>query len=570
VSSPTDIERAIAVLALEYDAIAPATAAGLIRQARADASVSLVDLLLATVSEDSVLRGVAKGLNIRYYDMYSASEEFTFSDVVFAKADAGYLRRFCALPLSDSRGQVVVAVANPADVEMIDYLRSRYGQFALVLAPRTQVLSRLSYYATADLTLPSLARLPAVAQPTPVQSARDVAAGRSPMQEWLDAVLERAVTEGASDVHLLLQADRSLVLRYRVDGLMRRQRVPAQIRSIEAIGSLLSRCDTVDSSNVREPQDGTFSFESAGRQIDARLAMLPQAYGPTVTVRLLDSANLRTRLDDMGFSVEHLQTMRKVMQLSQGTILAVGPTGSGKSTTLYGLLQEVNAEERNVHTVENPIEYRLPNIGQTEVRDGLGDRSLTFARALRHILRMDPDVVLVGEIRDQETAEVAMQAAITGHLVLSTVHANSAFGAYPRLTNMGIPSYLVAEALTLVVSQRLLRRVHTCAALEAPTRDEVLALTRLGLEVPDRVMHPIGCPGCNQTGYRFRVAAVEVLSPSREFKAAAAANPAGADLASLAIADGFVPIRVDGLRHVVEQRTSVAELARVLSSDEAR
>lgn len=546
-----------------------ATAAHVIHQSRIPNSKSITELLLDTVSEDDVLRGIAKGLGIRYHNMYSTSSEFAFDDDVFAQADGNFLRRFSALPMVDRQGRIVVAVSNPGDVEMIDYLRSRYRQFSLVLSPRAQVQNKLAFYASSDLALPSLQSLP-VQAPQPATPTISASSGpKSPMQEWLDAVLNRAVSEGASDVHFMFNMDKSLLLRFRVDGVLREQRVPPQIRALEAVGSLLSRCETMDAANFREPQDGTFSFEAAGRPIDARVAMLPQSYGPTVVVRLLDSLNIRSRLDDMGFSPQHLQMMRSAMRQSQGTVLTVGPTGSGKSTTLYALLRETNAAEKNVLTVENPIEYRLPYIGQTEIRDGLGDRSLTFARALRSILRLDPDVILVGEIRDKETAEVAMQAAITGHLVLSSLHANSALGAFPRLNNMGLPPYLSAEALSLVISQRLLRRVHECAEVSAPSREDRIIFERFELPTPDQIRVPRGCPGCNSTGYRGRVAVVEVFAPSQKFRALATAGATAPDLAKEAKAEGFVPIMQDALRHVADGRTSVSEMLRVVYSDES-
>lgn len=567
-SPPTDIERAVAVLALRHESVDAATAAHLIRQARSDDQKTLAALLSATVREEVILRGVAKALGIRFYDMYATTSEFAFDEQVFEQADGNFLRRFSALPLVDKQGRVVIAVCNPGDVEMIDYLRSRYRNFSLVLSPRSQVQNKLAYYASADLALPSLQNLPAAPSTPSGPTIAAAAVQKSPMQEWLDAVLNRAVSEGASDVHFLFNADKTLLLRFRVDGVLRPQRVPPQIRPIEAAGAILSRCETMDSANFREPQDGTFSFEAAGRPVDARVAMLPQSYGPTIVIRLLDSLNIRSRLDDMGFSPAHLQLMRTAIKSSQGTVLAVGPTGSGKSTTLYALLREINAAEKNVLTVENPVEYRLPMIGQTEIREGLGDRSLTFARALRSILRLDPDVILVGEIRDEETAEVAMQAAITGHLVLSSLHASSALGSYPRLSNMGLPPYLASEALSLIVSQRLLRRLHECAQPGAPAKEDVFALERLGLAVPDRVRHPVGCGGCNNSGYRGRIAAVELLVPSQEFRALATMGATSAALREQAEKDGFASIQLDGLRHVREGRTSVTEMARVLSLED--
>jgi type II secretory ATPase GspE/PulE/Tfp pilus assembly ATPase PilB-like protein len=567
----TDIERAVALLALDRQVLEPALAASLIRRARSGSHRPLVELLLERVPEVTVLRAVADELGIRFFDPYATSTEFAFEETVFAMADPVMLRRFNALPLRDTRGRVVIAVANPQDLEMLDYLRARYGNdFSLVLAPRAQVQNKLAYYGSTDMQLPtgSFAAAPSVPIAQSAPSIRDAVSARSPVQEWLDLVLERAVAEGASDVHFMYQSDRTLLLRFRVDGVLRTQRVPSQIRPVEVIGSIVSRCPTMDAANMVEPQDGTFSFEAAGRTIDARVALLPQTYGPTVVLRLLDSMAIRTRLDDMGFSTSHLRVLREVMQRAQGTVLAVGPTGSGKSTTLYALLREVNAAEKNVLTVENPVEYRLPMIGQTEIRSTLGARSLTFPRALRTILRLDPDVILVGEIRDQETAEVAMQAAITGHLVLSTVHANSALAAFPRLMNMGLPAYLVAEALSVVISQRLLRRVHECARMDAPTPEEIAALTNLGLEPPPQVAHAVGCGACNGSGFRGRIAAVEVLVPTVELRSLVLEQASATRMIECARSSGFVPIIEDGLRHLGAGRTTVAEMTRVLSMEE--
>lgn len=560
----------MALLSLEYNVIEPSVAAGLIRRVRNGAHRPLAELFVERVPEVTVLRAIADELGIRFVDLYATSSEFVYDEATFAMADPGALRRFNALPLRDTRRRIVIAVANPQNLEMLDYLRSRYGkEFSIALALRSQVQNKLAYYGSSDMQIPvSMAGL----APSPTLQAtptiRDAVVTRSPVQEWLDMVLERAVAEGASDVHFMHQSDRTLLLRFRVDGVLRTQRVPTQIRPIEVIGSIVTRCSTMDAANYLEPQDGTFSFNAAGRSIDARVALLPQTYGPTVVLRLLDSMAIRTRLDDMGFSASHLAVLRAAMQRSQGTVLAVGPTGSGKSTTLYALMREINAAEKNVLTVENPVEYRLPMIGQTEIRPNIGTRSLTFPRALRTILRLDPDVILVGEIRDQETAEVAMQAAITGHLVLSTVHANSAIASFSRLINMGLPSYLVAEALSVVISQRLLRRVHECARMDAPTPQEVAALLSLGLQPPAQVAHAMGCAACNGAGFRGRIASVEVLTPSTELRNMVAAHAPASELHAAAEADGYISIVCDGLRHITAGNTTVGEMLRVLSAEE--
>lgn len=564
----SDVERAVALLALEHQIIDEAGAAALIRRSRQEPARALASLLLEVTTEESILRAIAAERGIRYFDPFARSSEFTFDEQTFIKADSQMLRRFSALPLRDPQGRVVVAVANPDDLEMLDYLRSRYSQFLLVLSPHAQIQNRLAFYVSADVQIPALQTLANQSSTAPLTpTLRASAANRSPVQEWLDMVFERAVAEAASDVHFMIQADGTLLLRLRIDGILRQQRVPPQIRPIEAIGSVVTRCSTMDSANYREPQDGTFSFDAAGRTVDARVALLPQSYGPTVVVRLLDSLSLRTRLDAMGFSPVHLDLMRGALRSSQGTIFAVGPTGSGKSTTLYGMLREVNAAEKCVLTVEDPIEYRLPFIGQTEIRDGLGDRSITFARALRAILRLDPDVILVGEIRDRETAEVTMQAAVTGHLVLSTLHATNSLSTFNRLSNMGVAPYLVAEAASLVISQRLLRKVHDCAELVRPGRDEVALLDSLGVETPATVARPVGCLACSGSGYRGRIAAVEVFRPSADTKALLVANAPQAEVAAQASSEGFISLFQDGLRHLLAGQTTLSEVMSIAAFD---
>lgn len=563
-----DLERAIAVLCIEHNLLTAEASMRIIGEIRANSSTTM-EILGEFIPEMEVLKVIAQELGIRFYDLYSTVAEFTPNDAVLEAADMNFLKRFNALPLVDSQNRVVVAVANPSDVEMVDYLRTKYAAgFSLVLSPRTQIQNRLTYFSANENSIVGLATAAAAdAAAANKLQIREVVTGRSPVQEWVDATLARATSEGASDVHMMFNADKTMLLRFRVDGILVMQRVPAGVRPMEAIGAIVAKCSTMDSANFMEPQDGTFSFEVSGRQVDARVALMPQLHGPTMVIRILDSGNSSTRLDEMGFSPAHLTRIREVMNLNQGTVLAVGPTGAGKSTTLYGMLREVNAAVKHVQTVENPVEYRTANVGQTEIRAGLGDRSITFARALRQILRMDPDVILVGEIRDTETAQVAMQASITGHLVLSTLHSNSAAAAFPRLVNMGVPAYLVAEAVNLVISQRLLRKVHECATINPPTPDEVAILKGLGLTVPERVAHQTGCPACRGTGYRGRVAAAEVISVSREFRDAAARMASAAELNNIVMSSGFVPILNDGLRHVAELHTTVAEMSRVLSPE---
>lgn len=558
-----DLDRAVALLTDEHN-LMPVDRA--LKILNGDQSKNFVDRLLEQVSEQAVLKSISKVLGIKYYDLYSTTAEFQVNEEVLAQCEIALLKKFSALPLTDSQNRIVISVANPSDPEMVDYFRAKYKQFSLVLSLKNQIQNRLAYYSASENAIQGL-QTQQVERVVSLQNVREITLGKSPVQEWVENTFAKAVAEGASDIHLMINQDKSLLLRFRIDGILNTQRVPLGVKPLEAVGAIIARCETMDSANYKEPQDGTFSFDVAGRQIDARVAMMPQLHGPTVVIRLLDSSNMSTRLDDMGFSESNLKLIRNVMSLSQGTVLAVGPTGAGKSTTLYAMLREVDARVKHVTTVENPVEYRVPLIGQTEIRPGLGERSLTFARALRTILRMDPDVILVGEIRDIETAEVAMQAAITGHLVLSTLHANSAVAAFPRLVNMGVPAYLTAEAVNLVISQRLLRRIHECSKMMPPSGEDIETLKNLELSVPDLIPQPVGCPACRGTGYRGRVAAAEVFDVDRDVRQLIAQSSPADSISAVAREKGFISIREDGLRHVIEGRTTVTEIARVLSSE---
>jgi type IV pilus assembly protein PilB len=567
-NATSELEKAFALLVLDQKIMDPVVAWGLVKQSREE-NKPILSLILEVITDHQLAKSLGDELGIRFYDLYATQADYAFDVSVLERADLDVLRQFSALPLIDKNKRIVVAVANPNDPELIDYLRARYGQFQLVLSTKSQVQNRLAYYGSEVSSSPqsNITNNQQNDRNTPgLTPSIQLTQAKSPMQEWLDSMLARAVSEGSSDVHFMFNPDKSMLMRFRVDGILRQQKVPANIRPIEIIGAIMSRCG-MDMANLREPQDGTFGFQAAGREIDGRVAMLPQEHGPTLVVRLLDSQNMRTRLDDMGFAQHHLLQMRSAANRAQGMLIVCGPTGAGKSTTLYGLVREQDSSTKAVFTVENPVEYRLPYIGQTEIRHGLGDKSLTFARALRSILRLDPDVILVGEIRDQETAEVALQASLTGHLVLTTLHANSSVSAYNRLINMGLPRYLVAEAATLIASQRLVRKLHDCARFTDVTDLDRKTLDRIGYaEGITEIKRAIGCPGCNGSGYRGRLAVAEVLSADSTIRQMITDGASAEELTAEALRQGYKNLSMDGIRHLSEGSTSIDELRRVLLS----
>lgn len=562
-------ESAVAALALEYRLLTPAAGMELISSARKTGH-SLVAGLLSEIAEIDVLRAIARELGVRFYDLHSMHQEFRLDLDVLSRCNIQTLTTGVALPLVSSSGQIMVAMANPSDVTMADYLRQRYPTgITIMLSPKSQLVAKLVHAASDKFTQDFAISDAASAGSREAQRSVVLSTGpRNPVTDWVDNILARAAAEGASDVHFTFNEDHSLLLRLRVDGVLRQVPVSLTGHEMEIIGTLISKSETMDSSNYREPQDGMFKYYVAGRAVDVRVAMLPQVNGPTVVLRLLDSQNMHKRLDEMGFAPGLLDMMRAEIEEPQGTIFVAGPTGSGKTTTLYALLREVDALSRNVVTVEDPVEYRLPNIGQTQIRSDLGERSLTFTKALRSILRLDPDVILVGEVRDSDTARTTMDAAITGHLCLSTIHAPSAIGVFTRLSEMGVPRYLVAEAVTLTISQRLVRQVHECARLEPPTFEENQALKTWGLEI-DRIAHVIGCPGCNGTGYRGRLAVSELLRPTHQIRSVFTGGGSYGNIEAIARSQGFRPLIVEALRHVTDGSTTVSEIMRVLATEES-
>lgn len=542
-----DIQRALAILAVEHKVIAPAQALRLFADSKTN-NKPLVQLVQAAIPEIDLLRAIASEMGWKFFDMHARDQDLSIDENVLRKCDARILAEHSAIPVVDRQGRVVAAMANPQDMDMVQYFRSKFpGIETFALVPKNQVQNRLLYMAN---NFEGNANAPGA------------------VPEFVDFLFQRAVGEGASDIHLRFLHDGTLMVRLRVDGVLRQIPFPLKGREVEVAAALMAKCPTMDSSNIREPQDGTFSFTVSGRSVDARVGMLPQISGPNITVRILDPLTLKRRVEDMGFEPTHVEQMRNAVASPQGCVLVVGPTGSGKTTTLYALLREIDAVGRNVLTVEDPVEYRLPYVGQTQIRADLGEKSLTFAKALRSIVRQDPDVILVGEIRDAETARVAMDASITGHLVLTTVHASSAPLAYLRLSEMGVPPFLVADAVSLVVSQRLVRKVHECATMGPPTPDELEVLNRIGVTNITEVPHAAGCGGCSGQGFRGRLAVAEILPTSPDLRSAVTAGATREKLVEVAKRTGWRPMALDAVRLLRAGLTTVSEIARAVSAED--
>ncbi|MBC7104362.1 MAG: type II secretion system ATPase GspE [Firmicutes bacterium] len=473
------------------------------------------------------------------------------------------LRRHRVVPLQKQGNRLVVAMADPLNVVAIDDLRLVMGmEIEPVLASDKEIELVLQRY----LEIPSIEKafqefdvLTEAQEPEVVQLEEEV--DEAPVVRLVNSLFVQAVEEDASDIHIEPQ-EHHVRVRFRVDGVLREVMVlPRKVRA--ALASRLKIMAGMDIAEKRLPQDGRIQIRFGQRDIDLRVSSLPTNFGEKIVIRILDKGSIRHyKIDRLGFRPANLARFREMLRHTHGMILVTGPTGSGKTTTLYTVLNELNSPEVNIVTVEDPIEYLLEGINQTQVHVKAG---LTFAAGLRAILRQDPDIIMVGEIRDTETAQIAVRAAITGHLVLSTLHTNDAAGAVTRLVDMGIEPFLVASSLLGVVAQRLVRRICPhCREAYSPAADDPERLF-LGLP-PDRpvtLYRGRGCGRCRNTGYRGRMAIHEVLAVTPALRPLIARRATAGEIAEAAAAEGTTSLRSDGVAKALEGLTTVQEVMRV-------
>lgn len=478
-------------------------------------------------------------------------------------------RRYRALPFARHAGTLMVAISDPTNLALRDDLsRSAGCPVTFCLSPPTALSAKISQVYRSDAEIGYLSQeiisemavtqddeLTMYDTPGPVQE------DDAPTVRFVDLLVTQAVHDRASDIHIEPGAE-DVQIRYRVDGILVEQsRVSRSILS--GVVSRLKVMGGMDISEKRAPQDGRATVLVDGRKVDIRMIVLPTVWGEKVVLRLLDQATGLLNLSKLGMSPSNLERYRTQYKQPNGLILVTGPTGSGKSTTLYSTLAEIQSQEINAVTVEDPVEFRLPGITQIQVAPKTG---VTFASSLRSILRADPDVILVGEIRDRETAQIAIEAALTGHLVLSSMHTNDAPSAATRLIEMGVEPFLVGAALRSVVAQRLVRRLCRCKEEYALTAEE---LDALGIdwddaETPPSVYRPKGCPYCNGTGYRGRVPIHEVMVVSPEIERLINENGHSDRIRLAAIEDGLRPMKHDGWSKAFAGVTSIEEVLRVL------
>ena len=526
--------------------------------------VRLGEMLVAQkrLSPEQVAKALARRLGVEYLELAAPPDP-----ALAARIDDATAQRYLSIPVRrDPDGAIVVAMADPQDLPALDDLRMILGERVRpALAMPEAIMAHVGVGSTVEELAANLGELHE--RPVELQLGSDIAVGENegPVIRFVNSVIARAVSERASDVHIEPQ-EGELVVRFRIDGVLRAATSIPATRG-PAIVSRLKVMSELDIAERRVPQDGRVGLRIGDQELDLRVATLPTVGGESVVVRILDRSNVALDLAELGFSAPTLARFERCYRQPHGLVLVTGPTGSGKTSTMYATLAQLNDSERKIITVEDPVEYRLPGVNQVQVRPKAG---LTFASGLRSMLRCDPDVIMVGEIRDPDTARIAVEAALTGHLVLATIHTNDAASAVVRLTEMGIEPFLIASSLRGVLAQRLARRLCLECRESTPVPHAALAdvITFDGSygDLPDPVAihRPRGCARCTGSGYRGRFGLAEMLVVSEPIERLIVARSAAGEIRSQARKEGMRTIGDEGLAGVLNGHTSLEELARVV------
>ncbi|MDA0587803.1 MAG: ATPase, T2SS/T4P/T4SS family [Planctomycetota bacterium] len=538
--------------------------------ARAQANGKRFDQTLiemGLVTEEATLRAFADELGMKFVDL----KDFHVNIELLNKFPTSTIFRHSLLPLTEENGRVEVATSDPFDLEAIDELSSLSGlRVEPVLARHDDVISLIKQnLGVGGDTINELVKQKTdedddyLAEVARADGELAEMAQQASVIRLVNELLLEALEQGASDVHIE-PGERGLQIRYRVDGLLRVQSVPQEINQFYA--AIVTRLKIMSRLNIAEkrlPQDGRIELKVAGRDIDVRVSIIPMLYGEGIVLRILDKGRMVFNLSSMGMPDRVYKPFRQIIELPHGIVLVTGPTGSGKSTTLYSALSEIRSPNTKIITVEDPVEYQLDGISQIQVHSRIG---LTFAAGLRSILRHDPDIILIGEIRDFETAEAAIQSSLTGHLVFSTLHTNDSAGSFTRLTDMGVEPFLVASTVEGVMAQRLVRRLcKHCREPYKPNPDE------LPSDFPNRdietLYRAVGCRECKETGYSGRMGVFELLVADDQVRELCAERVSATRIRKYGLEKGMLTLRQCGWMHVLTGITSVEDVLRITRGD---
>jgi len=524
---------------------------------RAGAPPEALLLTQGAITGDQLSRATAERYGLDHLDLSSFQVDMAAANLI----PVNTARRYRALPVSFiDKSTLLVAMSDPTNVLAVDDIQIATGHDCRVAVAAEEDIEALIGRLNTLQSAVTEAVEDEVGMESDLAEVADmeVSAEDAPVIKLVYSILGQAVGEGASDVHFE-PAEGQMRVRFRIDGVLREAaHVPGRM-----VSAVISRVKIMSDLNIAEkriPQDGRVSVTVEDRRVDLRVTTLPTQRGEGATIRILDKENANRTLDDLGMDGGARERFEDAFHQAYGAVLVTGPTGSGKSTTLYAALQEMNSVEKNIITIEDPVEYRLDGINQINVNRKAG---LDFATGLRSILRADPDIVMVGEIRDGETARIAIEAALTGHMMLSTLHTNDAPGAITRLSKMGIEPFLTASSVDCVVAQRLARKL--CTQCKGRTVIPQQALVDAGLRVGAEIeaYEPVGCPRCNQSGYRGRVGIYSVMKMSERIKEMTVAQAPEAEIGAAAREEGMLTLREDGVGKVRAGLTSLEEILRV-------
>ena len=517
---------------------------------------------LGLSSAEEVAQALARHLEIAYV----GRDEFPSSPPFLQRLSPQYMRQYRFCPLAVEDGVLVVACADPTDPTVADEMRGTLGlEVRLAVATEPSILEAIErYFGAGSTAVQKVIETMGDDDHGDETSGEDLTSLRdmafdAPVVRLVNLLIENAIKTNASDVHIEPFED-TLRVRYRIDGILFDAETPPK-RLRAAITSRIKIMAELNIAERRLPQDGRIRMGVEGRKLDLRVSTIPTLHGESIVMRILDRAAILLPLDHLGFGERTRRAIERIIELPHGMLLVTGPTGSGKTTTLYGALDKINSPNKKIITIEDPVEYQLRGVNQIHVKPKIG---LTFAAGLRHIVRQDPDVIMVGEIRDLETADIAIHAALTGHLVFSTLHTNDAPGALTRLLDMGVEPYLVASVLEGVLAQRLVRLV--CTGCRKPYEPDAGELRAVGVDrVPAgaSLSHGTGCDDCRGTGYRGRTGIYEFMVMSEELRGLTLRKTPGHEIRQRAIAGGMATLRQDGWHKCCLGLTTVDEVVRV-------